>query len=129
MGLYLGKDAGDETVRWSEAQIQMFIIQESKRAGYLITGSMEQGLRSKGAGGKAKACGLTAGMPDMLCWMKDKVVLVELKVKDGRVSDVQVEMHERLGELGHMVHVVFAKSPYDGWEQVRKILETNHESR
>ncbi len=122
MGLFLGKDAGDETVRWKEWMIQAFIIQESRRSGILITGSMEQGQRSKSAGGKAKVTGMTAGMPDMLIWLAGKAVLVELKVADGRVSDVQVEMHERLRELGHMVHVVFAKSPLDGWEQVKGII-------
>ncbi len=124
MGLFLGKDAGDETVRWSEAQIQMFIVQEGRRSGYLVIGGTEQGVRSKSAGGKLKATGMVAGHVDMT-WVlpMGKVIWIELKTADGVVSNVQKEHHEKLKELGHCVEVVFAKSPMDGWNKVRGILE------
>jgi hypothetical protein len=119
---FLGKNPGD-VGGWSEAQIQMFIIMQSRRHGLLVTGSMEQGLRSKSAGGKAKACGLSAGMPDMLYWLPNGLVIgVELKTEDGRLSDVQKKFHESLKILGHQVYVIYAKSPLNGWEQIQRIV-------
>ncbi len=133
---FLGRHP-DEDGNWDEAKIQMYIIQETRRMGYLITGSMEQGLRSKGAGGRAKAMGLSAGMPDMWVWGKWPIsknktwpigqngvwpIGIELKTKTGIVSKIQMEMHDKMRELGYQISVVYAGTPYEGWEQVRGIL-------
>lgn len=122
---FLGKDPADETVEWSESTVQAYIVMQSRRAGYKCAGGMEQGARGGSAGARAKAAGLTAGEPDVRFYMSGgRVVFVELKLaKGGRLSDVQVVYHEMLRGLGHMVFVVYAKSPVDGWEQVRDILE------
>lgn len=123
-GKFLGQDPADTTVGWSESQIQMFIITQSFRNGVLITGCMEQGLRSKSAGGKAKAMGMTAGMPDMLCWLTNgKIIGIELKTKIGKLSDVQKEFHNRLLNLGHNVFTVYADCPFNGWQQIKEILK------
>ncbi len=120
---FLGKDPEDTKHKWSESFIQMFIIQEARRAGYIITGSMEQGLRSKSSGGKAKAQGMTAGMPDMLIWRSGgKLKCVELKTLDGKLSPAQIEFHGTLKGLGYSVDVVYASCPMDGWKQVKGII-------
>lgn len=119
---FLGKNPADENVKWPENLIQCYIIQEARRLDWKVAGSMEQGARGNGA--KAKASGLTAGECDLRFYLSmGRVVFIELKRMDGRVSDVQERYHAMLMGLGHMVHVVWAKSPVDGWEQTRTIIE------
>ncbi len=123
MEKFLGRDPADETVIWDESKIQMYIIQEIRRMGILITGSMEQGLRSKGAGGKAKAMGLTAGLPDLWVWLDGgRPIGIELKTDRGYLSKAQRDMHDRMRGLGYGVHVVYARAPLDGVRQVKEII-------
>lgn len=127
---FLGKDPEDINIKWSESFIQMFIIQEARRSGYIITGSMEQGLRSKSSGGKAKANGMTAGMPDMLIWLSgNNLKCIELKTKDGKLSPSQKEFHLILRNLGFSVNVIYASCPMDGWKQVKEIINNELDKR
>lgn len=120
---FLGKDPADETVGWSESVIQSYLVMQSRRAGYKCAGGMEQGARGGSAGARAKANGLTAGEPDLRIYLDGgRLIFIELKLVSGRLSDVQVVYHEMLRGLGHMVFVVYAKSPVDGWNQVMEIL-------
>lgn len=121
---FLGRDPSSEDKPWSESLIQCYIVQEARRTGYVVTGSMEQGHRSKSAGGRAKAQGMQAGMPDMLYWLPNGVIrCIELKTTTGVLSNAQIEFHKILGNLGHSVNVVYAKTPSDGWNKVKRILE------
>lgn len=114
--LFLGKDPWDSTIEWKEWELQAYIIQEARRSGYMVSGSMEQGLRSSGAGARAKACGLTKGEPDMRFYLPmGRVLFVELKTMAGKVSKEQKEYHERLGQLGHWVEVIKMPSPGLAW--------------
>lgn len=122
--MFLGKDPADGSHTWSEDYIQMFIIQEARRAGYMVTAAMEQGKRSKGQGGRAKAMGMTAGVPDTFWWLPNgQIKLIELKTDKGALSPRQKEFHKTIKELGHSVYTVYAQTPMDGWNQVKEILD------
>ncbi len=125
----LRTDPGDASYPWQEWHTQSYIIQEARRVGWMIIGSMEQAERKNA--GKAKACGLTAGEPDMRVYLsRGRVVFIELKkLVGGVVSKVQEEYHAALKELGHMVRVVYAASPLDGWHKVKEILENESSQR
>jgi hypothetical protein len=56
----LGRDPAWIEPPWSELQIQSYIIQESRRAGYLVAGDQNAGKRNPGA---AAASGILAGAP------------------------------------------------------------------
>lgn len=61
-----------------------------------------------GGGGKArgrqlKARGLKKGFPDHLIFYRNRLLFIEFKSSDGRLSDEQVEMHQRLRAAGAMV--------------------------
>lgn len=121
-GTFLGRDPSQTDPPWPEWQIQAYVIQMSRRAGYLVAAGMEQGERK--SAGKAKATGLTAGVPDLRYWLAGgKGKDIELKTAEGKLSKVQIEFHKSLVELGHFVVTVYANSPADGWNQVREILE------
>ena len=118
---FLGKDPS--TGEWSEAEIQMYIVQESRRAGITVTACMEQGRRSRSTGGKAKAMGMTAGMPDLLFWLDGgKVVPVELKTDKGRLSPAQNIFHGVLRKRGFSVYTVFAATPVGAYEKITEII-------
>lgn len=122
---FLGRDPADETVPWKEtSHIQPFCVQEARRAGWAVAGGMEQGLRGGASAGRAKAGGLTAGEPDLRVYLTmGRVVFIEYKLMSGSVSDVQERYHEMLRGLGHMVFVVWARSPADAWLQTKEIVE------
>lgn len=123
MTLFLGKDPSDESIEWKETyHLQTYVVQEAKRAGYLLSGSHDE--RSGGRGSKAKATGLVAGEPDLRFYLPSgKVVFIELKTKDGTLSKVQKAYHQLLKELGFEVYTVFGKSPEHTWTAVKALLE------
>jgi len=50
------------------------------------------------------------GWPDRIVVLKDgKVMWVELKRPGGKLSPLQVKVHEQLGKLGHFVQVINSK--------------------
>lgn len=118
---FLGRDPA--TGVWLEWQIQAYIIQEARRAGYdnLVADREEAG---KVRGARGKAMGRRAGEPDMRLYLTGgRVVHIELKAENGVVSEEQEKRHSELMALGHKVHVVWAANPEDGWNQVREIIE------
>ena len=51
--------------------------------------------------------GMLPGAPDLVIALPDgKVLWLEVKAPKGRVQDSQVLVHEKLGEIGHAIHVV-----------------------
>lgn len=123
---FLGKDPTDESIKWSEDQIQMYIVQESRRSGYCVTASMEKAKRNKVSGARAKAMGMTAGVPDLIYRLKHGVKKeIELKTKKGKLSLEQIKFHAELLKLEHNVYTVYAKTPMDGWIQTKDILSNN----
>jgi hypothetical protein len=63
--------------------------------------------RHKATGGRLKAMGLRAGVPDLLVWADGgRGFGVELKAGAGKLSPAQTFWHATLGTLGHRVYVV-----------------------
>lgn len=120
MAHFLNKDPSDTTYPWLEWHIQAYIVQELRRMGYLVIGDMAAGKRNPGM---AKAVGLIAGHPDLSIWLSlGRVVLVELKTSKGRLSKEQIAHHEKLTNMGHSVHTIYANCPMDGLNQVLLLL-------
>ena len=61
------------------------------------------------------------GVPDRICFFPGgRVVFVEVKQKTGRLSKMQMHIHEKLRNLGMDVRVVWSKDDVD--ELVRQIF-------
>lgn len=120
---FLGKPI-DQPVD-KEWKLQAYIVQEARRAGYFITGSMEQGKRSKATAGIAKATGMTAGVPDVHLWLPEgRHAFVELKlVPGGKVSPAQRDFHAAVTKLGHVVYLLWASTPKEAWEKMMDIIQ------
>lgn len=119
--LFLGRhiDSG----KWAEWQLQSYIIQEARRAGYFIEGDQNQGKRSYGAAARAKACGMQAGTPDMRVLVPGgKTVWIELKLKKGRLSPAQRDWHYIAMLRGHKVHVIYADTPHMAFFEFQNIM-------
>lgn len=57
-----------------------------------------------------------AGMPDRLVlWPVGRVLLVELKKDDGKVSFIQRVWHEKAARAGVTVHVLYGRAGIDSW--------------
>ena len=48
------------------------------------------------------------GFPDVTCWYKGQVLLIEFKHPNGkgRLSPLQINKHEQLANVGHEVRVI-----------------------
>jgi hypothetical protein len=77
------------------------------------------GGRSIREGGRLKAEGVTAGVPD-LCIPAHRVWVEMKRLKGGRVDPAQKEWADYLRGIGH--HVVIAKGCADAIEQVTAIV-------
>jgi hypothetical protein len=123
---FLGKDPANCSIKWSEDHIQMYIVQETRRRGYLVTASMEQAKRNRARAARAKAMGLTAGVPDLIFRLPNGgKVEIELKTKTGKLSGSQKAFHKVIKDLGHEVYTVYAQSPARGLGEVLTLLERN----
>ena len=120
---FLNKDASDKTLKWKEWELQAYIIQEARRAKYVVAGDMNAGKRNPG---QAKATGILAGEPDMRFYLEGpRLVLIELKTKKGIVSEGQLKHHDKLKLFGFEVYTVFGESPVDAWEKTLNCLRKN----
>lgn len=62
--------------------------------------------RHKATGGRLKAMGVRAGVPDLLVWIRGgRAIGIELKAGRGTLSAEQMYWHARVASLGHRVHV------------------------
>ncbi len=123
MGLFLGKDAGDETVEWSEDYLQMFVVMQSHRDGYVFASGLEGVSKSKASAAKSKAMGMAAGESDLRYYLPDgKLVMIELKTLLGKLTSSQKIRIPLLRELGFNVNIVWAGCPMAAWLGVKRIL-------
>lgn len=120
MGKLLKYDWSDESVRWSEADIQSAIVRELRQHGVAFEIGLEGVELSAPQARKAKVQGMEPGRCDMrLVLNMGRTLHIELKkATTGKLSDSQKDWHETLKRLGHIVHVVWARSPQDGIDQV-----------
>jgi|SRR5580700_6945274 hypothetical protein len=121
MPQFLGRDADDPTYNWLEDHLQMYIVQEAKRAGYYLAADFNAGKRNHS---KAKAMGLLPGVPDLRFYFAlGKLVWIELKRTKGKLSPEQIAHHAFLKRNGHAVFIVFAQTPLEAWQRVEAIVK------
>ena len=80
------------------------------------------GGRSKAEAGIFKAMGVQAGAPDLIVWMRDRTIQVELKAKGGQISPAQEAFGERLTALGHSYYVITSETPGHAVQQLEALL-------
>ena len=120
--MFMGKPAN--IGEWKEWQLQAYVVQEARRAGYCVAGDMNQGRRSGKQAALAKATGMLAGETDLRFYLPGaKICLIELKKADGRMSEAQKQHHSHLMDLGFWPYVVYAHTPAGAWEKVHEILK------
>ena len=79
------------------------------------------GKRNAMEGANLKAQGVKAGIPDLCIILPNKTVIwVEMKAKDGHLSDAQEEMHKHMNALRH--DVITAYSAEDAINRLERVL-------
>lgn len=120
--LFLGRDI--TTGKWKEWEIQAYIVQEARKAGYFIEGDQNAAKRGPVAAARAKACGMNAGTPDLRVLKKNgEIIFFELKLFGGKVSRPQEDWHNKAMSLGFPVYMVWADTPKLAWDIVLNVLE------
>lgn len=79
---------------------------------FTLAGDFNAGRRGMQESVKAKATGLTAGEPDARIYAASgRLLLIEYKNADGRLSGDQVDRHALLRALGYTIEVIKASTP------------------
>jgi hypothetical protein len=81
-------------------QVARFLDLALNEPGYFWTTFPSGHFRGKAAGGILKACGLKAGVPDILIIADGRVFWIELKAEKGTLSPEQKAMRDKLIEAG-----------------------------
>jgi hypothetical protein len=105
----------------TEDDIQMHIVKESLKLGYVVHGDQNRARRSLRDGMKRKLLGMRAGWPD-LCYWVPRLVYIELKAWSGTQSEAQRELQDIANIQGIEYYVVKAKTKEDAWIMVQGIL-------
>jgi hypothetical protein len=81
------------------------------------------GARTAIEGAILKACGVRAGVPDLICIRDGRAYGLELKAPNGRLSDAQRLAHEEMARAGAEVAVAIgidqALERLEGWGLLR----------
>jgi hypothetical protein len=98
---------------------------------FTIAGDMNGDYRSKQAAVKAKATGIAAGDPDLRVYASGgRLLLIEYKGEEGRLSVEQRDRHALLRSLGYRVEVIKAVTREEcaavSVELVSRWLSSNH---
>lgn len=114
----------DKTVRWSEHDLQVAVVQWLRRNGFDVAAD-QGGLRtSRRQAGLAKQAGLIAGEPDLRIYLSDgHLLMVEMKTARGSVSKAQKERHAKLKAAGYDVEILKALTPADAVEKIAQIMD------
>ena len=115
-------DLDDDTVKWTEHELQVAVVTRLKQIGVLYAAD-QNGLRtSKRQGALAKQAGMMAGEPDIRIYLPGgRIIFVEMKTTRGSVSAAQRQRHKDLADLGHIVYVVKEASPIKAQNCVESI--------
>jgi hypothetical protein len=120
---FLGRCPTDESFKWSEAQIQIYVAQELRKRKVLHAAGMEGANKGKVGGSLAKLTGQAIGEPDLRIYLSGaRVIFFELKTSKGKLSNEQKKRIRELQALGFSVNVIYAPSPYDGWKQIESVI-------
>lgn len=111
-----------DDIQWTEAQMQMYIATKSKQLGLLFHADGNGNYVNQSVAGKKKLAGARAGWPDMVYIIGNRIVWLELKTSDGKLSSTQRELHSEMIKAGCEVHVVYGYNGADMWNKVRNIL-------
>lgn len=106
----------------TEAQIQMYVVAQSHRAGLLFHADGNGNFVHGSVAGRKKLLGSRAGWPDMVYILPGRVVWIELKALRGYLNQEQREVHARMRGLGCEVHVVRAASGVEAWDKIAEVL-------
>ena len=107
--------------KWTEDQLQMYIVARSKALSHVFHGDQNKAKRSFRDGAKRKLLGMRAGWPD-LCYLVPRWVYIELKKHKGRQSAEQVELQKVCNANNIPYYVVEAKNGPEAWAMVQRIL-------
>lgn len=67
------------------------------------------GSRDAREGANLKVGGVVAGVPDLcIVYPSGRVIWLEMKDAQGKLSTVQKELHKRFEQIGHVVHVAYS---------------------
>lgn len=127
MGL-LKTQEDDAAYPWQEWELQAVVVRdcrrlEDQRGDFTMAGDMNGVHLNSSQASKAKVTGMRAGETDLRFYCKGgRLLLVELKRKDGRLSDDQKERHPLLQSLGFKVVTVKAATPAEASLLVRQAL-------
>lgn len=123
-GQFLGRDPADSNSEWSEDHLQMFIVMQSHREGYVFAAGLEGVSKSRAAAGKASAMGMQAGETDLRYYFNGgRTIMIELKTSSGKLTASQKIRIPLLRSLGFNVCVLYADCPMAGWLGVKRIIE------
>ena len=114
-----------------EKQTQAGLVKYLTLRGHTFAADMS-GLYIRTPAGRkaAKAAGRVPGEPDLRIYLPGgKLVLIELKAANGRLSPDQKDRHATLRALGFAVHVVKAQTPADAVQQVDAILKEENNAK
>lgn len=120
----------DPSINWLEDHLQAHCVKAFKRHpnyGKLFTlvGDQNAGKRSLRDGAMRKACGMTAGEPDLrFYFMGGRTVFFEMKRKGKKPTSVQEERIALLKSFGFFVYVVAADCPADALKQMELIFQS-----
>lgn len=110
--------------RMTESEIQTQLVQWLKVKGITFHVGLEGAKRHVHEQARLKRLGMQAGHPDITLFLPGgSVVFVELKGKNGRLSDKQRARHNELAALGFEVHTIRAVTSCGAIDAVQDILD------
>ena len=110
--------------RMTESEIQTQLVQWLKVKGITFHVGLEGAKRHVHEQARLKRLGMQAGHPDITLFLNGgHVVFIELKGKNGSLTDKQRIRHEELRELGFEVHTVKAVTGCGAIDAVQDILD------
>lgn len=113
----------NEGEQWTEEWLQRYVTTQALKLGLLFHGDALGANKGSGGGSKMKLTGACKGWPDMVFVLRNRIIFIELKKIDGKLSAEQKVVHERLSGYGHEVHTVYGLDGNDCWNKVRKVLK------
>ena len=110
----------------SERTLQKEIIRSLQKLGFLVAHVPNESAYVKQRIANSHA-GILPGFPDLIVLGKAGFkALIEVKTRDGKLSSVQNNLHERLYEMEHVVHIIYG---LEHAQEVINLLVVEQESR